>query len=101
MKCFKCGRELDGVTLEFTELQWQCAECSSDPSDSIFCRRGDRIRYSYPQNGTQSAQMMAKKYLTPGDAYVVDEIKIGRSYSYIKVQGLKYWFNSVLFERLV
>ena len=101
LNCSVCGRELDGVELEFLPEKWRCAECAGELHNSLFSRRNDKIRYVFPTNGTKSAQMMAEKYLARGDTYVVDTIQIGRSESHIKVQGLKYWFNSVLFERVV
>lgn len=101
LNCSVCGRELDGVELEFLPEKWRCAECAGELHNSLFSRRNDKIRYVFPTNGTKSAQMMAEKYLVRGNTYVVDTIQIGRSESHIKVQGLKYWFNSVLFERVV
>lgn len=98
--CSVCGRELDGVELEFLPEKWRCAECAGELHNSLFSRRNDKIRYVFPTNGTKSAQMMAEKYLARGNTYVVDTIQIGRSESHIKVQGLRYWFNSVLFERV-
>lgn len=100
MTCCKCGRELDGVFLEMPELKWKCAECSSDPKDAMYCRRGDRVRYAHPENGTASAKLMCERYLAPGNIYYVDEVQVGRSSTHVKVQGLKYWFNSVMLERV-
>lgn len=100
LNCSVCGRELDGVELEFLPEKWRCAECAGELHNSLFSRRNDKIRYVFPTNGTKSAQMMAEKYLARGDTYVVDTIQIGRSESHIKVQGLRHWFNSVLFERV-
>ena len=101
LTCSKCGRELPGVEFDgFAPKGWQCAECRDDPSDSLYCRRGDAVKYSYPKNGTIAAQTLANKYLVPGNTYYVDTIKVLADKSYIKVQGLQYWFNSVLFERV-
>ena len=99
--CSNCGRELPGVEFDgFIPKTWQCAECRNDLSNSLYCRRGDAVRYSYPKNGTLSAQLFANKYLVPGDTYYVDSIKILKSVSYIKIQGLSHWFNSVVLERV-
>lgn len=101
LTCEKCGRELPGITFEgFEPNGWQCAECSKDPADSLGCRRGDAVKYSYPKNGTVAARALANKYLVPGNTYYVDSVKILPCCSYIKVQGLQYWFNSVLLERV-
>lgn len=100
LTCEKCGRELPGITFEgFAPNGWRCAECSN-PSNSRFCRRGDAVRYLYPENGTVAARALANKYLVPGNTYYVDEIKITPYSSYIKVQGLQYWFNAALLERV-
>lgn len=102
MKCSDCGRELPGVEFEgFEPKHWQCAECSGEPDNSLFCRAGDAVKYTHTHAGTESCRILANKYLVPGNTYYVDTIKVGRSFSYIKVQGLKYWFNSVLLERVV
>lgn len=101
VKCSVCGRELDGVEFEgYAPKQWPCAECCGNTNDSLYCRRGDAVKYSYPKNGTRSAQIMANKYLVPGNTYYVDTVKILPNISYIKVQGLQYWFNSALLERV-
>ena len=101
VNCSVCGRELDGVEFEgFDRPKWRCAECAGKLHDSLYVKRNDKIRYVFPMNGTKSAQMMAEKYLARGDTYAVDTIQIGRNESHIKVQGLRYWFNSVLFERV-
>lgn len=101
LNCSVCGRELDGVELEFNPSgKWRCAECAGELHNSLYARRNDKIRYVFPTNGTKSAQIMAERYLARGDTYVVDTIQIGRNESHIKVQGLRYWFNSVLFERV-
>lgn len=101
LNCSVCGRELDGVELEFMPSdKWRCAECAGELHNALFSRRNDKIRYVFPTNGTKSAQIMAEKYLARGNTYVVDTIQIGKSESHIKVQGLRYWFNSVLFERV-
>lgn len=101
VKCSVCGRELSGVELMVpTNIPWKCAECSDHPEDSIYCREGDRVKFAFPDNGTQSCQIMANKYLTVGNIYTVDGIKIGKSSSHIKLVEFPYWFNTVLFERM-
>ena len=101
LTCCSCGRELPGIIFEgFAPDGWECAECRNHPSDSHFCRRGDAVKYSYPKNGTVAAQTLANKYLVPGNTYYVDSVKILPCVAYIKVQGLQYWFNAALLERV-
>ena len=101
LTCKKCGRELHGIEFDgFAPKGWCCAECNDDPGGALYCRRGDAVKYSYPKNGTAAARALANKYLVPGNTYYVDEIKITPFSSYIKVQGLQYWFNSALLERV-
>lgn len=100
-KCSVCGRELPGVELETTiKLPWKCAECHGELNNSLYCRRGDKVRFSFPTNGTKSSQLMAQKYLTVGNTYEVNRVQVYSSKTYIQLVEFPYWFNSVLFERL-
>lgn len=102
MKCSKCGRELPGVEFETSAVnKWQCAECSGNPKDAGYCRRGDGVKYAFPNRGTVASQILAGRWLVPGNTYYVDSVKVDDSSTHIKVQGLRFWFNSVHLERVV
>lgn len=99
VKCSICGRELPGVEWE-CYAKPICAECSGMPTNAMWSVRGDKVKYSHPENGREPARKLAEKFLVPGDTYYVDTVKIYGSETHIKLQGLKYWFNSVLLERV-
>ena len=98
--CTKCGRELPGVSLDFVTDNWLCAECANDQTNPVFCRHGDTVTYAHTNATKLATRILGNKYLTPGTAYTVDDVIVGKQETHIKLHGINVWFNSVLFNRV-
>ena len=99
-RCPKCGKLLDGVTLDY-RLQWLCSECASDKSEVLHCERGCKIQAVNLDAGMEDDSKQAHELLVEGQIYEVESLNIGGWISHIRLKefpGKR--FNTVHFQRI-
>lgn len=97
--CSKCGKELDGVVLDY-KTRWLCSNCADDKSEVLHCERGSKVKAVNLDAGWDSDSQQAHKLLSPGQVYEVESLRVGGRYSTIQLKefpGVN--FNSVHFVR--
>ena len=66
---------------------------------SLTTSKGDKVQYSFPENGYDHDHQKARQYLVEGAAYIVKKIDVGNSHSSVEFREFPgIWFNTVLFE---
>lgn len=99
-KCPKCGRELVGHSIIYGS-EWLCCDCAEDREDPLYCERGCKVEFAYPENGREWEREDAKKFMAEGAIYEVKGVMVGGFSSEIELKefpGKK--FNSVFFRRV-
>lgn len=89
-----------GVQL-FYGRKWTCSTCAKDREDSIYCERGCKVEFAFPENGRDHERDEAGQLLRSGVAYEVESVEVGGFCSWIELKefpGKK--FNSVFFRRV-
>lgn len=67
----------------------------------IYSRKGDKVRYSFPDNGRDHEQKHTKGKLKLGEVYTVEGTMVFPSHTKVVLQEFPTEsFNSVLFEGL-
>ncbi len=64
---------------------------------NIYSKRGDKVVFT-GQNGYDSDQQLARRYLTVGETYEVEEMELHNFSSSVKFVGYQPFFNTVMFE---
>ena len=66
---------------------------------NIYAKKGDKVRFAYPDNGRDYDIENAKEHLEPGKEYTIESTSVGQSLTHVYLQefpGVS--FNSVHFE---
>lgn len=100
VKCKSCGKILDGVITEYGG-DWFCKKCSAYYGENIlFCERGDKVRASHIDSGTDYDLENANKFLENGKVYVIKNIIIGGYISHVELKEIPGKnFNTVHFTK--
>ena len=64
---------------------------------NIWAGKGDKVRFAYPENGMAKESEKAMENLILGDIYIVEDVDVGQSRSYVRLKGHGR-YNTVLFE---
>ncbi len=68
--------------------------------DIFSIKPGDRVAYSFPNNGYESHQLTASKYLNLNQVYIVSHVKIDNWHTDINLEDYpNIAFNSVMFSK--
>lgn len=66
---------------------------------NIYAKKGDRIKFSFPDNGSEFDKKEAKKYLKLNNIYTVEKTDIGNWHTEIYIKEIpNIFFNSVMFS---
>lgn len=98
--CPKCGRELIGVTVTYGDKLF-CSDCAKDKDEAIYCERGCKVEFAYPENGREHERQETGSLLKAGAAYEVKSTVVGGYSSEVELKefpGKR--FNSVFFRRV-
>lgn len=71
----------------------------NDNTMDIYTPIGSKVIFSFPNNGTEYEQNIAKKYLILNKEYTIEKIEIGSWHTDVFLKEIKnISFNSVLFS---
>lgn len=71
----------------------------NDNTMDIYTPIGSKVIFSFPNNGTEHEQNIAKKYLILNKEYTIEKIEIGSWHTDVFLKEIKnISFNSVLFS---
>lgn len=99
VKCKKCGKVLDSVTLTYGG-DWLCGECADNKESILFCERGSKVKAVKLDSGYKGDVEQAHKLLKQDAIYEVESIEIGGYLSSVRLKEFpNEKFNTVHFVR--